>query len=252
MSYCVLFPLTSNRLLLLQQAFALAKKKIGSGPNIKKLEVNNARLVYFEKWEIEGLIPHLPEDLQDFTRFAFLTGMRHSEIASLRWREYNKSAETLILRAEYSKNGEPRIIPLVGALATLIERRSQARTFEGPKGETCIAEKVFFRKGGRDTGDFKKAFKSACEAAGLKYGRKVEGGKTFHDTRRSAATNMSRAGVPREVAKKVTGHKTDIMYTRYRIVEDSDIREGLQRTEEYLKSLPDIGNIVSFRKAEVR
>jgi hypothetical protein len=77
--------------------------------------------------------------------------------------------------------------------------------------------------------NFDKAWKSACEAAGLKAGRKVEGGKIFHDTRRSAATHMDRAGVPPAVCKKITGHLTDIMFTRYRITEKSDTRGGIAR-----------------------
>jgi len=46
---------------------------------------------------------------------------------------------------------------------------------------------------------------------------------------------MDRAGVPRQVAKQITGHKTDSMYNRYRIVNEADIREGLLQTQAYLE-----------------
>jgi hypothetical protein len=48
---------------------------------------------------------------------------------------------------------------------------------------------------------------------------------------------MDRAGVPRQVAKEIIGHKTDTMYNRYRIVPEQDIREGMVQAEEYLKNL---------------
>jgi hypothetical protein len=47
---------------------------------------------------------------------------------------------------------------------------------------------------------------------------------------------MDRAGVPRQVAKAIIGHKTDAMYNRYRIVPEQDVREGLKQAEDYLSS----------------
>lgn len=44
---------------------------------------------------------------------------------------------------------------------------------------------------------------------------------TPHCLRRSAARNMERAGVPRSVAMKLCGWKTEAMYQRYRIVASS-------------------------------
>ena len=56
----------------------------------------------------------------------------------------------------------------------------------------------------------------------------------FHDFRRSAARNLDRAGVSQAVAMKVTGHATDLMWRRYRIVDESDIEQALKATQVYI------------------
>jgi hypothetical protein len=40
---------------------------------------------------------------------------------------------------------------------------------------------------------------------------------------------MERAGVPRSVVMKITGHKTEAVYRRYAIVSDADLRDATAR-----------------------
>ncbi len=238
----------------LRQAFRLGRKRVGTGPDIRHLPVNNARQGFFEKAEFDAIVPHLPDDLRDFARFGYLTGMRKGEIASLKWAQYDRNSKILNLEAQHSKNREARKIPIEDELLEIIERRLQARNYKGPDGETVMSPLIFHRRSrtsrgsdyvmceGQPIKSFNRAWDSACEAAGI-------GKRLFHDLRRSAARNMRRAGVAEEVAMKITGHKTNAMFKRYNITDEHDIREALRKEQEYLKSLPSTSNVAQFKKA---
>jgi integrase len=55
-------------------------------------------------------------------------------------------------------------------------------------------------------GACKGALKGACKRAGVAYGRKVVGGITMHDIRRTEKTNMLAAGVDKTYRDLILGH----------------------------------------------
>jgi len=214
---------TVNReLQLLGQAMRLAKRKklIMDIPHIEKFsEKDNARQGFFEPEELERVLMFLPPYLQDLTRFAYHTGWRKGEILTLEWRDIQ--GDVIRLRPDIAKNKDGRVIVLVGEIANIIARRRAEHV------ESCPY--VFHRQGSRIK-HYNRAWRTARMKAGLP-------GKLMHDNRRTAARNMDRAGVPRQVAKQITGHKTDSMYNRYNIVNEKDVRDGMMQAQAYLAAL---------------
>src|SRR5438093_8713077 len=87
-------PTTINReTQLLGQAFTLGieRQKIVTAPHIRHLPEWNVRQGFFEKAEFESVVAHLPDYLQDFSRFAYLCAWRKGQIASLTWADVDRN-----------------------------------------------------------------------------------------------------------------------------------------------------------------
>ena len=225
-------PATINReLAALRRALNLALQQEGLSrmPRITLFAEHNERQGFLEPADFEALVANLPEYLQDSARFAYVTGWRKGEIQSLEWADVNREQHVILLRREHSKNGEPRLLPLIDELERIIARRWQARIVQNTDGASRLCRYVFHREGHR-IGDFRKVWRNACEAAGVP-------STLFHDLRRSAVRNMTKAGVDQAVAMKITGHKSTSVYRRYRIVDEKDLRDALAKTQASLRQL---------------
>ena len=250
-------PATVNRSTqLLRQAYELAikRRRLSNAPFIRHLsEKGNTRTGFFDERQFRQVLTHLPEYLQDYCLFGYKAGWRKGEIAALGWDDVED--DPIRLRGEDSKNGEPRMIVIEGELAEVMERRKAARQVARATGDVMLADLVFHHLG-QPVGDFRKAWQTACVAAGVgKFvcrhcgqptkGRKCEFcgtgevkyiGRIFHDFRRTSVRNMVRAGVPERVAMSVSGHKTRSIFDRYNIVSEDDLRSAMQRTQDYLRN----------------
>lgn len=96
----------------------------------EKLPEKNARQGFFEKAELDRLLPHLAAPLDDMARFAFKSGWRRGELRTLIW----ESVIGREIRLGTTKNGQPRSLPPDGQLAELIERRRRAREYATRSG----------------------------------------------------------------------------------------------------------------------
>jgi integrase len=103
-----------------------------------------------------------------------------------------------------------------------------------------------FHRNGKQIKDYRDAWATACKDSSLVAGR---AGVTPHDLRRCAARNLSRAGVPEQIAMRITGHKTASMYRRYRIVDERDLREATQSLNAYLETQSTKTVVAPVKKA---
>jgi len=244
---------TINReLAALRRAFTIAVEQerlsAAAVPRVKLFAEHNARQGFVERADFDAVVSRLSVYLQDYARFAYGSGWRKAEVATLEWPAVDKASTRVTLRREHSKNGEPRVLPLVGELAEIIARRRQDRTYTTVTGDTAESRYIFHRHGAR-IGDFRKAWTAACIAAGFAKPKLRREGQPvldrqgqpimratliFHDLRRSAVRNLVAAGVDQSVAMRVTGHQTISVFQRYRIVSDDDVRAALERTQAAL------------------
>ena len=233
-----LSPATLNRRLqLLRQALTLAVDRglLSQVPKIRKLsELGRERTGFFERAEFEAVVAQLPEYLQDFVRFAYLTGWRKGAIASLMWADVDPEGRVIRLRPENDKTGSGQVLPLEGELWQIIKRQETARFRRG-----TLALLVFHRNG-KPLRNFQKSWKSACRAAGV-------AGKLFHDLRRTAVRNLVRAGVGERVAMSISGHKTRAVFDRYNIVSVEDMRAAQNSLQEHLEGQSKKRKVVAIR-----
>ncbi len=215
-------PASINReLAVLKRAFRLAEQggTVLSRPHIAMLKEDNTRQGFFERDEFEDVRANLPEYLRGAVTLMYFAGWRRGEVLPLAWAQVDRSARTIRLEPGTTKNAEGRTLPY-GQLPELVDVVDTAWRHhqELARGGT-ISPCVFTRDGER-IGSFKKAWASACKAAGVP-------DRLLHDFRRTAVRNLVRAGVPDAIAMRITGHKTRSVFDRYNIVSEADIREGL-------------------------
>ena len=191
-------------------------------PYIESLEIHNTRTGFFEPDEIRDLLAHLPADVRPVVEFLSLTGWRIGEVLPLAWRQVDFTAGVVRLEPGTTKNGEGRtfpftVLPPLGALLA----RQREHTDAVERAQERIIPSVFHRDGA-PIKSLRAAWTKATDAAGLV-------GRIPHDFRRTAVRNLERAGVPRSVAMKLTGHLTESVYRRYAIVSEADLSAGVAK-----------------------
>ncbi|HEX6031862.1 MAG TPA: site-specific integrase [Tepidiformaceae bacterium] len=200
---------TINReLAALKRMFRLGERagKVVRRPFIDLLQEHNARTGFFEHHEFDAVLTQLSEDLQTVFDVAYRTGWRvKSEILTRQWPHVDFQSGWLRLEPGETKNAEGRQFPLTPALRAVLERQRE-RTLAIERATGTIIPWVFHRSG-RPIKSFRRAWLTACKAAGIP-------DRIPHDFRRTAVRSLERAGVPRSTAMKMVGHKTESIYRR--------------------------------------
>jgi integrase len=205
---------------LLRRGFRLMvrARKLAVVPYVERLREDSPRGRYIGPAEADAIGTHLPDYLQPFFRFARLYGTRRGQLARTQRRFVDLVRGVVEWPAAECKAGTPHAIPLEGDGLVIVEAAmADARTwcpylFHGPR---CAPGRTSSVRWGC-VGDFKKAWATACKAAGFPIGRKA-GGFTFHHTRNSAATDLAAAGLTIEDVMTVGGWKTAAVARRYNL-----------------------------------
>lgn len=187
------------------------------------LREDNVRRGFFEAAQFERVCAHLPAPLRPVVTFAYLTGWRlRSEILPLEWRQVDWPGGVVRLDPGTTKIREGRSFPFTVALEALL--KDQQAEHNRLKATGRLVRYVFHRDGERIR-NFRRAWLSACKAAGVP-------GRIVHDFRRTAVRNLERAGVPRSAAMAMVGHKTESIYRRYAIVDAGVLRDAAAKIDD--------------------
>lgn len=166
---------------------------------VKLLPENNRRLRYLLAEECQNLIMACEPHLKPIVITALNTGMRKSEILSLKWENIDLKNGFILLGQHLTKNSERREIPIndtLRAALTILERRLD------------IPYLFYDLTTGKRFMDVKISFQTALRRAGIRDFH-------FHDLRHTFASRLVMAGVDLVTVKELLGHKSFNMTLRY-------------------------------------
>lgn len=143
--------------------------------------------------------------LAAYLKVRLLTAQRGGEVVQMRWADVDLDAGWWTIPGSHTKNGEPHRVPLVAEVVDLLAERLQQSQEDD--------EAVFTGRGGSSIVDrAKKAPAAIRDVLDIDF--------RGHDFRRTAATNMAAAGIPREHIAHVLNHveggpRATKVYDRY-------------------------------------
>jgi integrase len=218
---------TVNReLAALRRAFRLGYKMrlVGYVPPVELLQEPPGRAGFFERPQLDAVLPHLDEDLRPVILTYYLTGWRRSEVLSRQWKHVDLREGWLRLDPGETKDvhHRGRLFPFRDfpeLRQVLLEQRRRTDVLEQREARICP---WVFHRSGRQIRSMYGAWRAACRAAGVP-------GKLLHDFRRTAVRNLERSGVPRAAAMAMVGHATEAIYRRYAIVDEATLREAARK-----------------------
>ncbi len=114
-----------------------------------------------------------------------------------------------------------------GLTATLEDSAARRGPDAKSQNKVKLSEFVFHRSGKR-IHPIRTARATACTFANLP-------GRLFHDLRRCAVRNMVCAGVPTDVARSISVHKSASIFSPCNIVAEDQKRDALERTLGYVR-----------------
>jgi integrase len=221
---------TINRdMAALHRMFTLAfqTEKLLEMPYIPRLKETNVRKGFFPTEDHQTLQAAAPRWLALMSECAFRYGWRKGELLNLKRSQIDWVDRMIRLDVGETKNDDGRSVYMDDSLYKMMgDWEQDTKALEVEKGIEIV---YVFHRNGRRIKDFRRLWRNVCE--------KTEGGyHLFHDYRRTAVKNMDDAGVPRPVARMISGHKTNAIFDRYSIVERGRMIEASKRSEVWRES----------------
>jgi len=199
---------------------------------IQILPENNIRQGFLQDDDYSSLLAALPEHLRALVAVAYETGIRKGQLRQLQWRQVDFERRVIVWHPSQTKAGVSHDIPFMGEMESRLRDSYKRHQIECP---TCP---YVFHFEGKQIGDFRKSWATACALCEVP-------GLLFHDLRRTAGRRLEDAGVPRSVAMRITGHKTESMYLRYAGVRNSrDLQDAARKVQAYRDSRKPVQNPV--------
>lgn len=233
---------------------AVEDARLAQRPKVPRLKIDNARQGFFEWEDLQAVVAELPAELRPPILFAYHTGWRIGEILSLTWRQVDFDAGTVRLEPGTTKNGKGRTFPFAALPVLQALIKEQRAVTDAVQREIGAVVQWVFHREGRPIRTYRRRWTAAIDAAaheGEGALRRVVRpqllGRIVHDLRRTAVRNFERAGVPRSVGMKLTGHLTESVYNRYAIVCEADLKEGVGKLAALASGAPS--NALPFPSA---
>lgn len=173
---------------------------------VRKFAESRGRVRYLSEDELPALLKACKAstnpDLPLAVMLALSTGARQAEVMGLSWKQIDLKAKTAQLID--TKNGERRILPIVGEALTLLQQRGKVRKIDDDR---------VFPAGRRSkkpdaVADLRAPWEAALKAAEITDFH-------WHDLRHTCASYMAMSGVSQIEMAKLLGHKTLSMTMRY-------------------------------------
>lgn len=220
---------------LLSHVFNVAVKEwewLAESPmsRVKKPKVSNNRIRYLSADELERLRTQAARSenpyLLTVLEVAVGTGMRYSEIMTLRWRNVLFEGDTTALvLLEQTKNSEPRGVPLAGKAFETVRALRDAHK-KANHGKVNSAALLFPSTRTKDRPvQLRKSWETALERAGIEHFR-------FHDLRHTTASYLAMEGATAPEIAEVLGHKDLQMVKRYAHLSKAHISKVLEKMHQ--------------------
>ena len=165
----------------------------------------------------------------------FAGGMREGEVLKLKWDRVSLEKRLISLRPEDTKERKAKEIPIVDEIYPILQDLHE----KAKDHENLGDQKVFRVSQPQFISDVKKATKEI----GLTYGRDLKDGFTAHSIRHTFKTNAMRDNIPQAVRMMISGHSTSKMDLHYTHPKLDDLRAGLEKVSQFVKSgeIKDMG-----------